>query len=338
MSMLTYVRASRGTSSAMPFRADVVELAHRHHPVAVVGRVLDFCLDAPQATDSDLGKAQHMRHRSDVAERVGVGEAEIVDERRIVDVGIEVDDVQRLLVLVSLDDRVGDGVVTAEHHRQCPLGEDRFGEIGRIVERALHVGGPYVDIPDVRDGLVGHFVGEVRATGVRVVEPGVGRREAQRVLANRARTHARAREEGRAFVEGDPVDRDVGVEGVEICLDGRAQERREVDERAVELDSRPSAARCHGGSPAGGRDFFRQALPIRPVYASEPLTCSTVRLKVETVSRTPSGNPPAATRPMQPGVQPSFRIVEGGVIHRDVSGLVALARDSVPPPLRPIRS
>ena len=95
-----------------------------------------------------------MPQRSDVAESVAVGEAEVVDEGRIVDVGVEVDDVQRLLVLVSPHDRIGDRVVAAEHHRYRPPGEDRPGEIGRVVERALHVGGPYVDVADVRDGLV----------------------------------------------------------------------------------------------------------------------------------------------------------------------------------------
>ena len=56
-------------------------------------------------------------------------------------------------------------------------------------------------------------------------------------LPNRAWPRARAREEGRAFVEGNPVDRDVGVERVEIGLDARAQKRRDADERTVEPDS-----------------------------------------------------------------------------------------------------
>ena len=188
-----------------------------------------------------------MSHRSDVAERVGVGEAQVVDERRVVDVGIEVDDVQRFLVLVPPDDRVGDGVVAAEDHRQRPPGEDRPGEVGRVVERALHVGGPHVDVADVGDGPVRHLVGEVGATGFRVVEPGVGGGEAQGMLSNRARPHARTREERRAFVERNPVDGDVGVERVEVRFDSRAQERGDPDERAVELDSGASAARCHGG-------------------------------------------------------------------------------------------
>ena len=66
---------------------------------------------------------------------------------------------------------------------------------------------------------------------LRVVEPEVGLRKAERMLPNRARPRARAREEGRAFVEGNPVDRDVGVQGVEVGLDARAQERRDADER-----------------------------------------------------------------------------------------------------------
>ena len=118
--------------------------------------------------------------------------------------------------------RVGDGVVAAEHDRRRPLCEDRAGELGRVVERVLHGGAPDVDIADVGDGPVGQLVGEVGAEGLRVVEPEVGLREAQRVLPNRAWPRARAREEGPSFVEGNPVDRDVGVEGVEVGLDACA--------------------------------------------------------------------------------------------------------------------
>ena len=206
-----------------------------------------------------------MRQRGDVAERVDVGEAQIVDERRVVDMGVEVDDVQRRLVLVASHDRVGDRVVAAEHHRQRAFGEDRLGEVGRIVERALHVGGPDVDVADIGDGPVRHLVREVGASGLRVVEPGIGGGEAQRVLANRARPHARAGEERRAFVEGDPVNRDVGVERIEVGFDRRTQERGDADERAVEPDSGTSAARCHGGLSgfAGGILPDSDAWPFR---------------------------------------------------------------------------
>ena len=210
-----------------------------------------------------------MPHRGDVAERVAVGETEIVDEGRIVDVGVEVDDVQRLLILEPPHDRVGDRVVAAEHHRQRPPGQDCPGEIGRVVECALHVGGPYVDVADVGDGPVGHLVGEVGTPGLGVVEPGVGPGEAQRVLSDRAGPHARAREKGRAFVEGDPVDGDVGVERVEIRFDGRAQERGNADEGAVELDSGLSAARCHDRlSHVAGQGGARKRCRKRPVRAT----------------------------------------------------------------------
>ena len=188
-----------------------------------------------------------MLQRGNVAERVDVGEAEIVDERRIVDMGVEVDDVQRRLVLVSPHDRIGHRMVAAEHDRQRPPGQNRLGQVGRVVERAPDVGRPDVDIADIGDGSVRHLICEVGAPGLRVVEPGVGGGEAQRMLADRARTHARAGEEGRAFVEGNPEDSDIGVERFEIRLDRRAEERRDADKRAAKSDSGPSAARCHGG-------------------------------------------------------------------------------------------
>ena len=222
-------------------RPDIVELAYRHHPVAVIDRVTDFRFDAAEAPDPDLGEAQHMLHRSDVTKRMDVGEAQIVDERRIVDVGVEVDDVQRLLVLVRLYDRVGDRVIAAERHRHRPPGKDRPGEIGRIFERALDVGRPDVDVADIRDGLVLHLVFEVGAPGHRIIETGIGG-EPQRVLANRTRTHARTGKKRRAFVKGDPENRDLGIESIKAGFDRRTQERGDADERAVQLESGTSTA------------------------------------------------------------------------------------------------
>ena len=115
-----------------------------------------------------------MVQRSDIPERVHVGEAQIVDERRIVDVGVQMDDVQRRLVLEAPHDRIGHRMVSAEHHRQGTGGEDRLGEIGRIVEGAVDIGRPDVNIADVGDGFIGHLVGEVSAPGQRIVEPGTG--------------------------------------------------------------------------------------------------------------------------------------------------------------------
>ena len=118
--MLTYLRARGRNHLGDPRRLYLVELAHRQHPVAVADRVPNLRLVASEAADTDLGQAQHVLHRGDVTERLAVGEAEIVDEGRIVGVGVKVDDVQRRLVLVTLHDRVGDGVVAAEHDRQDP--------------------------------------------------------------------------------------------------------------------------------------------------------------------------------------------------------------------------
>ena len=100
MSMLTYIRAPGGTTSATPVGPTSWNTPIVITPVAVVDRVPDLRLVAPEAADADLGQAQHVLHRGDVTERLAVGEAEIVDEGRIVGVGVEVDNVQRCLVLV----------------------------------------------------------------------------------------------------------------------------------------------------------------------------------------------------------------------------------------------
>ena len=136
-------------------------------------------------------------------------------------------------------------VVATEDHRERPPRDDRPGEVRRVIERALDVGGPHVDVADVGDGPVRHLVGEVGGPGLRIVEPGVGGGEAKGMLPDGTRPHARAREERRAFVEGHPVDRDVGVERVEVRFDARAQERGDPHERSVEPDSGASAAQGH---------------------------------------------------------------------------------------------
>ena len=54
---------------------------------------------------------------------------------------------------------------------------------------------------------------------------------------------------GEPSSNGTPVDRDVGVERVEVGFNRRAEERRDADERPVEPDSGSSAAGCHGRPP-----------------------------------------------------------------------------------------
>jgi hypothetical protein len=74
----------------------VPELLHGHDAVPVPQRVVHHHLGVPEAPDPDLAEAPDVRHPGDVTERVAVGQLEPVDEREVVEVGVEVDDVERL--------------------------------------------------------------------------------------------------------------------------------------------------------------------------------------------------------------------------------------------------
>ena len=91
----------------------------------MAGRELPAILaKSARSTERRLSSATSRCHRicahfdrHPQAERMDVGEAEIVNEWRVVNVCVEVNDVQRVFVFVRLDDGVGDGMVATEHSR-----------------------------------------------------------------------------------------------------------------------------------------------------------------------------------------------------------------------------
>jgi hypothetical protein len=167
-----------------------------------------------------------------VAEGVGVRVLKPVDERCVVQVGVEVHDVERLAE--SPHDGKADGVVAADDDRHRSLPKDLAGHAGDVAEGVDDVGGQDVGVADVDDPTLQHLVLEEVAPRFGVVVAGAAGDEAHGVLPDRAGAEARAWHERRALVGGDAHDGDVGIELAQVGADRRSQERGDADERRVQ--------------------------------------------------------------------------------------------------------
>ncbi len=98
----------------------LAELGHGDHLVAVLQGVPPHHLGAAQAPDPHLDQTQDVRHVGHVPERVGVGHGRPMDERHVVQMGVEMDDVQRLGE--GTDHGEGDGVVATQDDGRAHLG------------------------------------------------------------------------------------------------------------------------------------------------------------------------------------------------------------------------
>ena len=117
-----------------------------------------------------------------------------MDEGRVVDVGIEVNHVERLVV--GPDDRVADGVVATQDDWQGAAVEELAGHRRDIVEGVHDVGRQDVRVADVDHPAVSHLVLEEPPPRLRVVVASPVSVEADRVLPDTARPHPRAGQEG----------------------------------------------------------------------------------------------------------------------------------------------
>jgi hypothetical protein len=78
-----------------------------------------------------------------------IGELQIVDKWRVVDVGIKVHHMQRLIK--STYNWIGHAVIPTEHHWKGALGQDLSCHVGCILEGGSHFRGPHIDITYIRD-------------------------------------------------------------------------------------------------------------------------------------------------------------------------------------------
>nr|WP_280923106.1 hypothetical protein [Paraburkholderia sp. LEh10] len=167
-----------------------------------------------------------------MSEGVAVRVLHVVLEGREVGVGVEVNDVQ--LLVEGAEDGVGDRMVAAQRNGQRAAFDDGARHLRDVLERALDVGRMNIDVADIRDQPLAHFLDEILRARARIVIAAVARAETQRVLAQRARRHARTGEERRAFVERDAEHGDGRIERREVFADARAQKGRNADEWPVD--------------------------------------------------------------------------------------------------------
>ena len=252
---------------------DVPELLHRHDAVPVPQRVVHHHPGVPEAPDPHLREAPHVGHPRDVPEGMAVRQLEPMDEREVVEMRVEVDDVQRLRVRAH--DRIRDAVVAAQHDRKGAPREEPTHHVRHVVEGSRHVGRQHVGVARVDDAAVGELVGQKLPPERRVVVALTPPAEAHRVLPDPPRTEAGARHERGPLVARDAHHRDVRVEPVEVRRDHGAQERRNADERGVparlseRLHRRPAQAPTRTGARSPGRSALAGPMPVAPEHGGD---------------------------------------------------------------------
>ena len=227
--------------STRPRGGDVPELLHAHDAVPVGERVVHHHAGVPEASDPHLREAAHVGHARDVPEGVAVRQLEPVDEREVVEVRVEVDDVKGLGE--RPDDRVRDAVVASEHDRKGASLEESPRHRGHVVECPRHVRGQDVRVARVDDAAVSDLVPQELPPERWVVVTLTLRPEAHRVLPDAARPEPGARHEWRTLVARNTHHGDVGVETVQVGGDDGPEEGRDADERGV--PARPARS-LHG--------------------------------------------------------------------------------------------
>jgi hypothetical protein len=172
-----------------------------------------------------------------VANGVAVRPLHAVHERPVVHVGVEVHDVQPLVV--GTHHRISDGVVAADDDREDPGIQEPAHVMRDVVEGPADVRVDDVAVAAVHDAAVPPLVLEKPAVFVDVVvaelvldRPVAGVLDGQ--LADLAGREARPWLPGRALVAGRPQDGDVGVDSIQVGAGGHAHERHEPREGQVQ--------------------------------------------------------------------------------------------------------
>ena len=104
-----------------------------------------------------------MIHVVDVTESMRVSVFEPVNEGRIVDMGVEVDDVERLTV--RSDNRECNCVVASKHHRHRACVQYHPGQVSDVLESAFNICDQDVRVTHIYNSIVcklifkKHFVG-----------------------------------------------------------------------------------------------------------------------------------------------------------------------------------
>jgi hypothetical protein len=182
-------------------------------------------------------------HLGGAAQGIAVAVAHAVALVDEIEMGVHVDDVDRVLVVEGSDAGDVHRVVAAEHHRQGARLEDLANAELDIVVALVGIGVNHVSVADVDHA---HFVDrQVGDVVLEVVGPVVAEGKEGRGLADRARPEARAGAVLGAHVEGRAEDRDVGVDRVPVETGRLLAEGTMTNEGQIEAPALVSVL-CHG--------------------------------------------------------------------------------------------
>ncbi|MCY1396555.1 hypothetical protein D9M71_115320 [compost metagenome] len=173
-----------------------------------------------------------MVHFRGAAQRVAVAVAHamaLVDE---VQVGVEVDDVDRAAAFEGLDNRCVHRVVTTEHDRHgTGLEQLAYGEFD-VVVTGVHIGMDDIGVTHVDDA---HILGlQVHHVVFEIVGTAVAKRKQGRCLTDAAWPEACAGAPLGAHVVGSPKHRDVGIDVFPVEADRRFGEGAVANEGQVQ--------------------------------------------------------------------------------------------------------
>src|SRR5262249_29913853 len=160
-------RLARGQAVDDALRAVAAQGGDGDDVVAARPRGGHVGLARPEAPDGPLDDVVAVAELGHVPDRIAVGPLHTVDERPVVQVGVEVDDVEPLAVRPH--HRVGDGVVAADDDWEDAGGEDAADVPGDVGERALDVGVDDVRVAAVHDAAMAALVLEVAPVLLDVV-------------------------------------------------------------------------------------------------------------------------------------------------------------------------
>ena len=214
-----------------------------------------------------MGDAGDMTALRRAAQRIALAVADAETLVDIIEMGVDMDDMDRRFAIEGADARDMHRMVAAEDDRHCPGRQDLPHAVFDIVEALQGIDMDHIGVADIDDADL--VAGEKQEIVLGIVgAPADG--EELRGVAEPPGPEARAGADLGAEVEGRAHDRDIGIDGVPVLLVRLLHEGRDADERQIE----PGALRRFGrvghgqGSPAGysiSRSNRRIAL-VRPIF------------------------------------------------------------------------
>ena len=151
-----------------------------------------------------------------MGERMTVSELQIMDERRVVDVSVEVHDVQWLTE--SSHDRVGHSMIAAEHNRESTAGKDLARHLRRIVERSPNLGRPHIDITGIDDQALAEFFLQVLTAGLGIVDAALCT-EPEGMFTNRSWSHPGTGKKRRSFIVRYTENGNICIQLIQVRAD-----------------------------------------------------------------------------------------------------------------------